>query len=195
MKICGRGIGARVRDVKGVGAGLNGNAVSLDAGSMAVVSGCEAGVGALKGRSSGLRSDRSSDVGRMGCAGGTDGDGAMIGAVSLAGGSSILGGGSGAERGSKLNGLFWSLGGRGETGDISCSLNIFGIKVGEGVISGVSVSAFIIGIGGAGLRACTTSSQLRDPFSGRVNARIEGISNRISFLTSTERKQVKGKEC
>ena len=53
---------------------------------------------------------------------------------------------------SKLNGLLSSfVGGSGDSGETSCSLSISGFKVGEGVISGVIVSSFMLGIGGAGL--------------------------------------------
>lgn len=159
-------MGARVRGVKGGGVGARsaGDAGLSETGDATVVSSCGAGAGAVDGRETGLTSAKSRDVGRMGrydCAGGKDTEGPIIGAVSFAGCSSTLG----AEIGSKLNGLLCSLGGgSGDTGDISSSFSISGFSVGEGVISGVSVSTFIVGIGGAGLCAYTISSQSKNIF-------------------------------
>jgi hypothetical protein len=155
MRTCGRGTGVRVRGSKGGGVrgSSTGPDCSLEAGIAAVISSCGWGCGAGEVRSSGLASDRSREVGRSVWAGGSNADGAMSGAV-LAGTSSAFGGGRGAETGSKLKGLFWSLGGgSGDTGDMSCSLSISGLRVGEGVISGVSVSTCTVGMGGGGLFA------------------------------------------
>jgi hypothetical protein len=107
MKICGSGIGARVRGVKGGGvrARSAGADSSLATGTTGAIEGCGAGAGAEEARRSGLRPDRSRDVGRSVCAGGSNAEGAMSGAV-FAGTSSALGGGRGADTGSKLNGRF-----------------------------------------------------------------------------------------
>ena len=59
--------------------------------------------------------------------------------------------------GSKLNGLLSVGGGSGDTGDMmSIFASSFGFSLGDGVISGVIVSIFAIGGGGAGLCAFST---------------------------------------
>tara|TARA_R110002003_G_scaffold1184_11_gene22679 strand:- start:48376 stop:48735 length:360 start_codon:yes stop_codon:yes gene_type:complete len=80
-----------------------------------------------------------------------DGSGAlaeMLESVDLVDSLSDIVGGWGGCTGSKLKGRLCS--GRGERGDISCSVGISGFRVGDGVISGVSVSTCLLGIGGAG---------------------------------------------
>ena len=133
-------------------------------GGAAVVSVFEIGADAAEGRNVGFGSGASRDVvrvGRLGCAGGMVTEVVLTSAVVFASCESALTAGLAAGTASKLNGLLWSLGGgSGERGDISCSFGISGFNVGEGVISGVRVSTFILGIGGAGLCACETTSQL-----------------------------------
>jgi hypothetical protein len=178
MSVWGRGIGARVRGVNGGGSsdGVGARSIgdvsvaaaaassTMIAGAAAlvvvVVDGCVAGAatdGAVSvwGLCTGLGSgrSRSADVGRTGvsdCACGTVVGGVMIGTAVL-GCSSALGGGTGADMGSKLKGLLCSLGGgSGERGDMAWSFGSAGLRVGEGVISGVRVSTALVGIGGAG---------------------------------------------
>jgi hypothetical protein len=178
MSVWGRGIGARVRGVKGRGSsdGVTARSIgnvsvaaaaaassTMIAGAVAlvvVVKGCVAeaaadGAVSVWGLCSGLGSgrSRSADVGRTGvsdCACGTVVGGVMIGTAVL-GCSSTLGGGTGADMGSKLNGLLCSLGGgSGERGDMAWSFGSAGLRVGEGVISGVRVSTALVGMGGAG---------------------------------------------
>lgn len=89
----------------------------------------------------------------MASAGGAVMTGVKIGTAVL-GCSFCLGGGFGAVIGSKLNGRRCSVGGgRGDRGEMSGSLGSAAWRVGEGVISGVSVSTILVGGGGAGLCA------------------------------------------
>jgi hypothetical protein len=78
---------------------------------------------------------------------------------------------------------------------MSCSLSISGLKVGEGVISGVSVSTCTVGIGGAGLFACQKTRQLMSLHFASMKVKREGLSDRIWFQKTTERKRVKGMGC
>lgn len=134
MCISGRGIGTRVRGVKGASSGASsvddgwsagcvkatGEASMLRTGIAALVSGCcDAGAGLNEG----LGSDKSADDGRMGestTAGGTVTERGVTKGIADLGCSAICGGGLGADTGSKLNGLLCSVGGgSGESGDIA----------------------------------------------------------------------------
>jgi hypothetical protein len=177
MSVWGSGIGARVNGVKGRGSSEMGDvsvvSAAAEAASTTMIAGAAAlvvvvvvGEGCVAGAApdgavsvsglccSGLGSERSADVGRTGvsdCACGTVVGGVMIGTAVLGCSSSALGAGMGADIGSKLNGLLCSLGGgSGERGDMAWSFGSAGLRVGEGVISGVRVSTALVGIGGAG---------------------------------------------
>lgn len=77
-------------------------------------------------------------------------------------------------RASKLKGLLRSLeGGSGGRGESRSLTDAFGLYFGDGVISGVIVSTFIVGIGGAGLCACIIilASNLIDKKVGILTSR------------------------
>jgi hypothetical protein len=181
-------MGPRVRGVKGAGerdssveggrragwVNVTGEAWMVRAGAATLVLGCwgcwtccdccgaEAGGEAVTGLTTGLGSYRSADDGRIGESTGAGGTvtegGVMVGSADF-GCSAICGGGLGADAGSKLNGLLCSFGGgSGESGDIAWSFGSAGMSVGEGVISGVSVSMIFVGGGGAGRAAYLISS-------------------------------------
>ena len=163
MRCCGHGIGARVSGVNGGGveafSSTTGDGWRCATAGAAVTAGCEISSGAsaagtVGGLSSGeLGHERSAKVGRCGSAmgaGGTVTCGVMMGTADF-GCSCALGGGVGALPASKLKGRLCSLrGGSDVTGDIDWSFGSSGFNVGEGVISGVSVSTILVGIGGAG---------------------------------------------
>lgn len=172
-------MGARVKGVNGGGVGMRSSSsgafasgtlagggegcLSSGAGAALDLRGeatFAAGIAAVDGLCSGLGSERSADVGRRGVlmssAGGAVTTGVMIGTAVL-GCSCSLGGGLGAAIGSKLNGRLCSVGGgRGDKGEMARSLGSAAFRVGEGVISGVSVSTILVGIGGAGRCAYTS---------------------------------------
>jgi hypothetical protein len=163
MNCCGQATGARVSGTNGGGveafsstAGDGWRCATAGAGA-ALIAGCEISggctiaAGSVGGLSSGvLGPERSAEVGRCGSsmgAGGAVTCGVMMG-TAVFGCSSVFGGGAG---GSKLNGRLESLGGgSGVTGDINWFFGSSGFSVGEGVISGVSVSTTLIGTAGAG---------------------------------------------